>query len=298
MHIETLKIFCDLVETGSFSQAAERNFVTQSAVSQQVRALEEKFRRKLLERVRGRREINLTEAGAVFHEQCRRVLAAYGGLQDAMAAADGAVRGTVRVATVYSFGLYELPSVMRRFMSLYPEAKIDLEYCRSPRVVAEVMSGAADLGVMAFPERREGLTVASLPADRMVVIAPASHPLAGRKELSTADLDGLDFVLFERNVPTRRAFDRIVKAAGVSVRRVAEFDNIETIKRAVEAGLGVAVVPQRSIRREQRQGALAAIPLTEAQWTREVGIIYRQNRALSAAARKFIELLQERGKNL
>src|SRR5689334_16749750 len=102
MQIETLKIFCDLVETHSFSQAAERNFVTQSAVSQQVRGLEEKFRKRLLERVRGRREVRLTEAGKGFYEESRKVIAAYDDLQERMRGLDGTVSGTVHVATVYS----------------------------------------------------------------------------------------------------------------------------------------------------------------------------------------------------
>lgn len=296
MQIETLRIFCDLVETQSFSQAAARNFVTQSAVSQQVRGLEEKFRHKLLERVRGRREITLTEAGVTFQQESRKVLTAYGNLLDKMASLSDTVRGTVRVATVYSVGLYDLPAVVRRFVSLYPEAKLDLEYCRSPRVLSEVNQGAADLGVVAYPSRQEGLKIIPLAGDRLVLVAAPNHPLAQREKLATADLEGLDFVLFERNVPTRLAFDRILKAAGVTVRRVAEFDNNETIKGAVEVGLGVAILPQQSVRREQQQGRLAVVELTEPEWTREVGIVYRSDRALSAAAQKFIELLQERDK--
>src|SRR5918912_379837 len=153
MHIETLKIFCDLVETDSFSQAAERNFVTQSAVSQQVRSLEEKFKRRLLERVRGRREVRLTNAGEVFYRESRNVLAAYDRLQESLRELSGTVSGTVRVATVYSVGLHELPPVVRRFMELYPEAKIDLEYARTTRIVREVLAGTTDLGVVAYPEK-------------------------------------------------------------------------------------------------------------------------------------------------
>ena len=99
MQIETLKIFCDLVETKSFSQAAERNFVTQSAVSQQVRGLESKFKRRLLERVRGRRELHLTQEGEAFYEASREVLQAYGQLEESMRQLSGTVGGTVRVAT-------------------------------------------------------------------------------------------------------------------------------------------------------------------------------------------------------
>jgi len=292
MQIETLKIFCDLVETQSFSQAAERNFVTQSAVSQQVRGLEEKFKRRLLERVRGRREVRLTDAGQSFYEESRRVLAAYEGLQERMRSLDGAVRGTVRVGTVYSIGLHELPPVVRRFMALYPQAKIDLEYSRTTRIVRDCLSGAIELGIVAYPEKRRGLVVTPLPGDRLVLICPPSHPLAARKKVRATELSGQDFVLFERDIPTRRATDRIFKAHGVTVHRVAEFDNIETIKRAVEVGFGLGIVPRPSILDEQRSGQLAVVTLAEPEWTRTVGIIHRSDRTLGIAARKFIELLK------
>lgn len=292
MQIETLKIFCDLVETRSFSQAAERNFVTQSAVSQQVRALETKFKRRLLERVRGRRELHLTQAGETFYQASREVLAAYERLGEGMRRISGTVGGTVRVATVYSVGLHELPPVVREFMALYPQAKIDLEYSRTTRVVRDVLSGALDLGVVAYPEKQRGLEVVELGGDRLVFICRPEHALARRRKLKAADLQGQSFVLFERDIPTRRATDRILRAHGVTVQRAAEFDNIETIKRAVEVGLGVAIVPRPSVLDEQRTGQLAVVPLAEPEWQRTVGVIYRSDRALGTAARKFVELLQ------
>ncbi|MER3426961.1 MAG: LysR family transcriptional regulator [Pyrinomonas sp.] len=291
MQLETLKIFCDLVETRSFSQAAERNLVTQSAVSQQVRALEEKFRRRLLERVRGRRDIRLTEAGEVFYEESRKVLAAYENLEERMRSLTGSVSGTVRVATVYSVGLHELPPVVRRFMTLFPEAKIDLEYSRTTRIVRDVLNGAVDLGIVAYPEKKRGLEVVPLQGDRLVLICPPGHPLAKKRTVSAKDLDGEGFILFERDIPTRRATDRILRSYGVSVRRVVEFDNIETIKRAVEVGMGLAIVPRPSVLDEQRSGQLAVVALAEPEWKRSVGIIYRSDRALSTVAKKFIELL-------
>jgi DNA-binding transcriptional LysR family regulator len=291
MQIETLKIFCDLAETQSFSQAAERNFVTQSAVSQQVRGLEEKFKRRLLERVRGRREVRLTETGEAFYEESRNVLAAYARLQERLRGMDGTISGTVRVATVYSIGLHELPHAVRRFMALYPSAKIDLEYSRTTRIVRDVLGGAVELGVVAYPEKRRGLTVVPLPGDRLVLICPPSHKLATRRKVRAAELQGQDFVLFERDIPTRRATDRILKSHGVMVHRVAEFDNIETIKRAVEVGFGLGLVPRPSVLDEQRSGQLAVVALAGPEWTRTVGVIHRSDRTLSIAARKFIELL-------
>ena len=204
MQIETLKIFCDLVETRSFSQAAERNFVTQSAVSQQVRGLEEKFRRRLLERVRGRREIHLTGDGEAFYQESRSVLGAYAHLEERMRSLTGTVSGTVRVATVYSVGLHELPPSCGAF-GLYPEAKIDLEYSRTTRIIRDVLSGAVELGVVAYPEKKRGLEVVPLRGDRLVLISPPNHALAKRRRVRADELKDQDFVLFERDIPTRRA---------------------------------------------------------------------------------------------
>jgi len=293
MQIETLKIFCDLVETKSLSRAAERNFVTQSAVSQQVRGLEEKFKRRLLERMRGGREVGLTQDGQVFYQESLQVVAAYAQLEERMRTLTGTVSGTVHVATVYSIGLHELPAVIRRFMGLYPEAKIDLEYSRTTRIVRDVLAGTVELGVVAYPEKKRGLSIVALGGDRLVLICLPGHPLAKLKKVRAQDLNDQDFVHFERDIPTRRATDRILRAHGVSVRRVAEFDNIETIKRAVEVGFGVAVVPSPSVVDEERSGQLFVVPLAEPEWTRSVGVIYRSDRTLGTAAKKLIQLLKE-----
>ncbi len=293
MHIETLKVFCDLVDLQSFSLAAERNFITQSAVSQQIRTLEDKFKRRLLERVRGRREVSLTPAGEVFYRECKNVLAAYDQLNESLRGLVGKIGGTVKVATVYSVGLHELPAKVGEFMSKFPSAKIDLEYSRTTKVVRDVLNGSVELGVLAFPEPRRGLTVVQMPADRLVLICPPDHKFAKRSQVKTKELHGMDFVLFERDTPTRKATDKILKTHGVEVKKIAEFDNIETIKRAVEVGFGLAILPLPSVIDEERTGHLALIKLAEKEWTRPVGVIYRTDRNLSLAAKKFVQLLEQ-----
>jgi len=292
MQIETLKVFCDLVDLQSFSLAAERNFITQSAVSQQIRALEDKFKRRLLERVRGRREVKLTPAGEVFYREAKNVLASYDQLQESLRGLVGKIGGTVKVATVYSVGLHELPIKVGEFMTKFPAAKIDLEYSRTTRVVRDVLNGAIELGIVAFPEPRRGLTVTPMPENRLVLVCPNGHKFANRKQIKTKDLDGMDFVLFERDVPTRKATDKILKAHGVEVHKVAEFDNIETIKRAVEAGFGLAILPLPAVVEAERRGQLSIVKLVEKEWVRPIGIIHRSDRNLSLAAKKFVQLLE------
>ncbi|MCA1625318.1 MAG: LysR family transcriptional regulator [Acidobacteria bacterium] len=285
MHIETLKVFCDLVDMRSFSLAAERNFVTQSAVSQQVRTLEDKFKRRLLERVRGRREVRLTPAGEVFYRECKNILDAYDQLNENMSGLVGKISGTVKVATVYSVGLHELPPKVREFMSKFPSAKIDLEYSRTTRVVRDVLNGTVELGVVAFPEPRRGLTIVPMASDRLVLICPPEHEFAERTQIKVKELKGRDFVLFERDIPTRKATDKILKSYDVDVRKVAEFDNIETIKRSVEVGFGLAIVPHLSVMDEEKNNQLAVIQLAEKDWIRPVGVVYRTDRT-------FIELTE------
>lgn len=293
MHIETLKVFCDLVDLESFSMAAERNFVTQSAVSQQVRALEEKFNRRLLERVRGRRDVKLTSAGEVFYRNARHVLDAYDQLHESLRGVAGKIGGTVKVATVYSVGLHELPAKVREFMTKFPQAKIDLEYSRGTRVVRDVLNGSVELGVLAFPEPKRGLTITPMRDNKLVLIAPLDHKLASKRKVKVADLNGQDFVHFERDVPTRKAMDKIFKQNGVAVNNVAEFDNIETIKRAVEVGFGLAIVPEPSVVEAKKAASLAVIPFAESYWFRSVGVINRSDRNLSLAAKKFLQLLAQ-----
>lgn len=292
MHIETLKVFCDLVDLQSFSLAAERNFITQSAVSQQIRTLEEKFKRRLLERVRGRREVRLTVAGEVFYRESKSVLDCYDQLNESMRGLVGKIGGTVKVATVYSVGLHELPPKVREFMSKFPSAKIDLEYSRTTRVVRDVLNGTVELGVVAFPEPRRGLTIVQMLSDRLVLICSPEHEFSRKDKIKAKELNGKDFVLFERDIPTRKATDKILKSNGVDVRKVAEFDNIETIKRAVEVNFGLAIVPHPSVMDEERNGQLHVIKLAEKEWVRPVGVIYRNDRNLSLAAKKFVQLLE------
>lgn len=293
MHIETLKVFCDLVEMESFSLAAERNFITQSAVSQQIRTLEDRFNRRLLERVRGRREVKLTPAGEVFYREAKNVLECFDHLNESMRGLVGKIGGTVKVATVYSIGLHELPPKVREFMSKFPSAKIDLEYSRTTRVVRDVLEGVVELGIVAFPEPRKGLTIVPMMSDRLVLICSPEHEFAKCEKIKAKELKGRDFVLFERDIPTRKATDKILKTHGVEVHKVAEFDNIETIKRAVEVGFGLAIVPHPSVEDEEKNGQLAVVNLAEDEWIRPVGVVYRSDRNLSLAAKKFVQLLED-----
>ncbi|GIW40191.1 MAG: transcriptional regulator [Candidatus Binatia bacterium] len=291
MQIETLKVFCDVVETGSFSAAAALNLITQSAVSQQLRALESRFQCKLLERGRGR--TRPTPAGEVLYRNSRAILETYRNLEVELQELREVVAGTVRIAIVYSVGLHEFPPYLREFMRAYPRVQVHVEYSRANRIYEAVLSGTTDLGIVAYPPRHPQIVTLRFREDQLVLVAPPDHPLATAPRADVRQLDGEPFVHYERDIPTRRAIDQLFKAHGVRPRQVAEYDNIETIKRAVEIGQGLAMVPLPAVQRETEIGTLRVVVLDGVQLVRPLGIIYKRGRQLSPAARRFVEVLRQ-----
>jgi DNA-binding transcriptional LysR family regulator len=154
MQIETLKIFCDILETRSFSKAASLNYISQSAVSQQVRSLEERYHRKLIER--GKRTLTPTQAGDVLYRGAKEILESFVAMENRLEVLSNSIVGTLRVATVYSVGLHELPPYLTAFMRRYASANVRLEYSRSNRIYEDVSTGIVDLGIVAYPVRRSG----------------------------------------------------------------------------------------------------------------------------------------------
>ena len=294
MHLETLKTFCDLVETGSFSKAAALNFVSQSAVSQQVRALERRFDQQLIERGYSK-GVKLTEAGRLFYAGCKEVLDRFRALESRLHARAGVMAGTVRIATVYSVGLHELPPYIKRFIKAHPQVHVHVEYSRTDKVYAACLNNTIDFGIVALPLRQPQLEIIPFRRDKLVLVCSPDHPLAARRRVSLKRLAGESFVAFERDIPTRKAIDQILKQHGVAANYVMEFDNIETIKRSVEVGIGVSILPDTAVAHEVRNGMLRALNFTEGTFTRAIGIIHRKRKVFSPAARALIDLLTSAG---
>jgi len=290
VHLETLKVFCDVVETKSFSVAASQNYVTQSAVSQQIRMLEEKYGRQLLERTRG--NVQLTPAGEILYQVSKDIVARYHELEAQLQAVTKVVAGTVRVATVHTIGLYELSSQLKRFLKAYPQVQLQLEYSRSNKIYDDALKGSIDLGIVAFPSRRPGITIVPFREDRLVLVCWPQHPLAKHRTVSIKKLTGEPLVGFERDIPTRKETDRVLRRHGVEVRYVMELDNAEVMKRVVEIGLGLTILPEPAVRPEVKGGSLVAVQLSDEVLTRPLGIIHRTGKHFSPAAEKLIECLR------
>ena len=291
MQIESLKVFCDLAETKSFTKAAQINNVTQSAVSQTISALERRFNSLLIER--SKKNFRLTPEGDVFYDYSKRILQTCDALHSKLQEIENVISGDIRVATIYSIGLHVLPPYVKKFLKDYPTVNVHVEYRRDNQVYENVLGNVVDLGLVAYPTRDARLEIVPIRKDTLVLICHPQHEFAKRKSVKVKALNGQKFINFEPDIPTRKVLDKIFKEHRVTVQQVMQFDNIETVKRAVEIDSGVAIVPQETISEEVATQTLVAVELENGAYSRPLGVIYKKNKVLSPAIKQFIALLKE-----
>ncbi|MCX6923013.1 MAG: LysR family transcriptional regulator [Verrucomicrobia bacterium] len=291
MQIESLKVFCDLAETKSFTKAARINSVTQSAVSQTISALERRFKSLLIER--SKKNFRLTPEGDVFYDYSKRILQTCDALHSKLQEIEDVISGNIRVATIYSIGLHVLPPYVKKFMVSYPTVNVHVEYRRDNQVYENVLGNVVDLGLVAYPTRDARLEIVPIRKDTLVLVCHPQHEFAKRKSVKVKALNGQKFINFEHDIPTRKALDKIFKDHRVAVEQVMQFDNIETVKRAVEIDSGVAIVPQETVSEEAATETLKVVELENGAYVRPLAIIYKKNKVLSPAIKQFIALLKE-----
>lgn len=290
MQIESLKVFCDLAETESFTKAAQINHVTQSAVSQQISSLERQFKSLLIER--SKKKFRLTREGEVLYDYSKQVIQTYDALLSRLQEIKDIISGTIRVATIYSIGLHDLPPYLKKFLKSFPTVNVHVEYRRSNQVYDDVLGNVVDLGLVAYPTKDSKLEVVPLRKDMMVLICHPGHPLAKAKTVALKSIAGQKFIGFEPDIPTRRAIDKILKEHDIQVQHVMEFDNIETVKRAVEIDAGVSIVPHGTITQEVSKQTLVEVRIEDAEFYRPLAAIHKKNKVLSPAMKQFLNVLK------
>ncbi|HVM48946.1 MAG TPA: LysR family transcriptional regulator [Candidatus Acidoferrum sp.] len=291
MQIESLKVFCDLVETKSFTKAAQINEVTQSAVSQTISALERRFKALLIER--SKKNFRLTQEGEVCYDYAKQILQIHDALQSKLQEIEDVISGNIRLATVYTIGLHVLPPCVKHFLQLYPTVNVHVEYRRANQVYESVIGNVVDLGLVAYPVRDPKVEIVPLRSDKLALICHPQHALAKRKSARLSALNGAKFIHFEPDQPTRKAVDRLLREHHVAVQPVMEMDNIETLKRAVEIDSGVAIVPEETVRQEVANQTLAMVQLDGGDFSRSLAAIHKKSKVLSPALKRFIALLKK-----
>jgi len=292
MHVETLKIFCDLAELLSFSKTAEKHLLSQSAISQQLAQLELAHKCELVNRKK--RPIELTKEGRLLYKAARDMLDRYEQLKSELSAVKSSTGDRINVAAIYSIGMHTLPDCVKRIMVSYPNVNVHIEYFSAIRIYELVLSGDIDIGLVAVPKRDKRLEVYDFENEPLVLACSPKHPLSRQPQVDIHQLQFERFIAFEKNVPTRTWIDNILERYNIVVRPVMEFDNVETVKRAVEINSGISILPQSAILQEVGSETIKAIPFSNENFVRPTGIIVRKGKIFGQAGRYFIELLRKK----
>jgi DNA-binding transcriptional LysR family regulator len=289
MHLKSLKVFCDVVGRRSFSRAASENSISQSGASQIVNALEEHLGVQLIDRTK--RPFVLTPEGEAYYEGCRKLVQRYFALEEEVKTLHEEVAGRVSVASIYSIGLSHINRFVQRFLQSYPKANVRVQYQHPNRVYELVESDQVDLGLVSYPRSSRTIKATTWREEPMVLVCAPGHRLASRERIGLEELHGLEIIAFDADLEIRHEIDRALAAKEIEVRIAMEFDNTETIKRAVEIDAGVSLLPAPTVDREVVAGALAARPLAGVDLKRPIGIIQRRGKELGKTATRFMHLL-------
>ena len=294
MHLRHARLFCEIVARRSISAAAQACAISQPTASQAVSQIEQDLGVQLLDR--SSRPLVVTPAGEMYAAGCRELLEQVAELEDRVRTVGNRLAGEVRIAAIYSVGLLEIRTLVDQFRDSHPDVEVLIDYCH-PRHVYELLGdGQADLGLIAFPKATGDLTVDHWRTQSMVAVMHPGHRLAGQTAIEIAALQDVPFVALSNGLMTRRQVDRVLKSYGVSVREVNQFDNFDTLRRAVCDGAGVSIAPLAIFERDVASGLLAAVPIADAgpELVRPLGIVHRREPHLSAAARAFVDELLAR----
>ena len=291
MHVETLKVFCDIVRFHSFSRAAEENGISQSAVSQSLGQIEKNLGVELINRKV--RPFQLTAEGQAYYNGVRDIVTRYYSVESEVRHLQGAVTGEVRVAAIYSVGLAEISGYIQQFSWKHPGTNIKLAFVHPDKVYESVINDEADIGPISYPSVRREIDAMPWKEEPLVVVGAPGNLRAADGKFRLKDLQGQRFVAFDHTLQIQREINKYLDKHDISVNTVMTFDNVETIKRAVEIGGGVSILPEPLVRTEVRLGTLETFPLPRPGLSRPIGIIFRKNRALLRAAQVFVELLRE-----
>ena len=293
MHIETLKVFCDLADLRSFSKTAEKHIISQSAISQQLAQLEVAHKCQLINRKK--RPIELTREGRLLYNAAKEIVDRYEQFASEMNALKSSTADRVDVAAIFSIGMHALPDYVKKFMVRFPKVNMHIEYFEADKIYEQTLAGEIDVGLVAIPKRDKRLEVYDFQDEPLVLACSPKHPLAAEHHIDIHKVQFERFISFSENIPTRLWIDNILQRYNIIVRPVMEFDNIETIKRAVEINSGVSILPANALLQEVNAGTIKAVHFSNERFVRPTGIIVRKDKVLSQAAKYFIDLLRKKG---
>jgi DNA-binding transcriptional LysR family regulator len=292
MEIRQLRYFASTVRLGSVGAAAAEHFVTQPAVSLQLKKLEEELGQKLLAR-RGRQLVP-TEAGVALAARAEEVIRLLSALEADLSGMKELATGTLRLGNTDAASVYVLPDVYREFHKKYAGVRIEIMVAETRRLLEALRARRIEIAIATLPVSERGLIVNPIYREELVPVARPDHPLSSRRGVTLKDLASQDVITYPAGAVTRGMIDAVFAAHGEALRPRMEISSPEAMKRLAQAGLGVSILPRPVVASELGRKTLKAIALAGIRFEREIGMVYRADDVLSPAARVFREMIDQR----
>ena len=290
INLNQLRIFQAVTETRSFTRAAEVVHLTQPGISKHIKQMEEYYGVPLFDRLG--KKVALTQAGEVLFEATREIMASITAAEQRIEDLKGLHGGKLVLAASFPIGIYFLPAVLAAFRKQYPAVDVTLDISLGERIVAKILANKLDLGLVSHEEHDPRLTCLQFLTDELVTIVPSSHPWASKKRIRPQELLQETFIVAARGAGIRAVVEERLREKGVVLQNVLDFGNLEGVKRAVEAGLGVSIQSQSVVRREIAAGSLAGVSVAGMNVKFAHFWIHRKDKHLSRAAKAFMAMLQ------
>lgn len=272
MDLRQLEVVRAVADTGSFTAAARRLHVSQSAVSRQVLLLEEELREPLFLRLG--RKVRLTDAGEALLQLSRRVLTDIRETAATIADRQAALKGTLRLGGGMTVCLHVFPDLLKEYRRKHREVEVKLTTGATPQLIERLRAGALDVALLTLPVEGADLVQERVMREELLLVTHPSHPLARQRRITPADLHGRPCVLFERGSSTRRVIDEMFEREQIQPRIVMETENVEILKALTSSGMGMTIVPYQAIVREVRAGELRCRRIEGVTLVRETGWVY------------------------
>ena len=294
MDFDQLVTFIEVAKLGNFSRAGQKVFRSQSAVSAQIRQLEQEYGEKLLDRAG--KSVRLTPAGEVFFEYANRMLRLRNESLRAVADQGTTPRGILAIGANEATCLYVLPDVFADYTRQYPAVQISIYRNFSRKILERVEDGSVDVGIVTLPVKSPSLKVHPIFRDRLMLMVGARNPLAKQKSVTLPEIISQPFI-FPKTGYTRQMLDKLFRPYSSQMKVRMELPSIGMIKSFVVAGLGVSIISASFARDEVKSGEAKLLNLDDCEpMSRELGLIYRADRTLPRAATAFIDMIRQREK--
>lgn len=285
--IELLKIFVTVAEQQHFSRAAELLNISQPAVSQHIRNLENEFHTKLLHR--SPKYVQLTQAGEILYSRAKQILALYGQATEDIHELHNVVTGSLHVGASFTIGEYILPRILANYAKRYPMIDIHVEIGNTTQVIEAMHTKKLDVGLVEGNTNPADMRVDPFMEDELVIIAPREHPYSQHPLIEENMLQNQVWILREHGSGTRAYCDKLIQDLELRVKRSYVFSSSQSVKEAVRAGLGIAMLSRLIVERELREGEIVQLNIKSRRFTRPFSIIQAINSPVSKATRVFVE---------